>query len=117
MVDNGVFKQTLTKKQRYCPKGVPAEEIIWHMKNKEVWDVDEFQGSIIRKSYHIMDIKQPDYVMLMMKTYGTLEHLGGSDTQRRYKVAGGGLLTKQFNYCEVFDNHFNCRHQVDNNNN
>ena len=51
--------------------------------------------------------------MLMMTTYGTLEHLEGSDTQRRYKVAGGNLVTKQFNYRDVFENHFNYRHQFD----
>ena len=64
-----------------------------------------------------MAIEEPDYVMLMMKTYGTLENLEGSDTQRRYKAAGGELVTKRFKYCEVFGNHFNYRHQVDDNNN
>ena len=41
-----------------------------------------------------MAIKDPDYVMLMMTYYGTLEHLERSDTQRRYKGAGGELVTK-----------------------
>ena len=54
-----------------------------------------------------MAIKEPDYVMLMMTTHGTLEHLEGSGTQKRYKVAGGELVTKQFNCREVFRNHFN----------
>ena len=87
------------------------------MKNKEVGDVDAVQGSIRGKSYHIMAIKEPKYVTLMMKKYGMLEHLEGSDTQRRYKGAGGELATKRFNYREVFGNHFNYRHQVDNNKN
>ena len=60
-----------------------TEEIIWHMQNKEDGDVDSVQGSIIWKSYHIMSIKDPNYVMLMMTSYGKLEHLEGSDTQRR----------------------------------
>ena len=64
-----------------------------------------------------MAIKYRDYVMLMMTTYGTLEHLEGLETQQRYKGAGGKLLTKLINYCEVFGNHFNCRHQVGDNNN
>ena len=68
---------------------MPEEEILCHMQNKEVGDVDAVQGSIICKIYHIMDIKDTDYVMLMMKTYGALEHLEGSDTQQRYKGAGG----------------------------
>ena len=56
-------------------------------------------------------------VMLMMTTYGTLENLEGSDTQQRYKGEGGDLMTKQFNYLEVFGNHFNYRYQVDDNKN
>ena len=50
-----------------------------------------------------MDIKDPDYMILIMTTYGTLEHLEGSDTYWRSKGGGGGeLVTKLFNYREVF---------------
>ena len=87
------------------------------MQNKGVGDVDAVQGSIIGESYHIMSIKEPDYVMLMMMTYGTLENLGGSDTQWRYKGAGGELVTKRFNYRGVFGDHFHYRYQVDDNKN
>ena len=97
----------LIKKRCYSPKGVPAEEILLHMQNKEIGNVYMVQGSIIGKSYHITTIKDPNYGMLMMTTYGTLENLDGSETQQRYKLSGGELLTKQFNYYEVFGNHFN----------
>ena len=56
-------------------------------------------------------------MVLMMITYGMLEQLEGSDTQRRYKGAGGELVPKRFNYRDVFGNHFNYRHQVDDINN
>ena len=36
-----------------------------------------------------MDIKDPNYTMLMMPTYGTLDNLEGLGTHRRYKGAGG----------------------------
>ena len=107
----------LIKKQRYYPKGVPEEAIIRHIQNKEVGDVDAVQGSIIGKGYHIMDIKNPDYMILMMTTYGALDHLEGLDTHWRYKGKGGELVNKQFNYSEVFGNHFNYIHEVDDNNN
>ena len=84
------------------------------MQNKEVGDAEAVQGSIRGNNYHIMDIKEPDYVMLVMTTYGILEHLEGLDTQRRYKGAGGELITKQFKYREVFGDHLNYNHQVDN---
>ena len=56
-------------------------------------------------------------MMLIMTTYGMLENLKWSNTQQRYKGAGGELVTKTINYCEVFGNHFNYIHQIDNNNN
>ena len=94
MVEKGVFGSALIKKRRCQPKGVPEEDIIWHMKNKKVGDLDAVPGSIRGKSYRIMDIKDTNYVMLTMKTYGKLENLEGSDTHRRYKGAGGKLVTK-----------------------
>ena len=75
LVDKGAFGLALIKKRRYWHKGVPAEEILRHMQKKEVGDVDTVQGSIILNSYHITAIKDLDYLMLMMTTYGTLEHL------------------------------------------
>ena len=64
-----------------------------------------------------MDIKETNYVTLIMETHGALDHLEGPGTQQRYKGSGGELVTKIFNYCEVFGDHFNYIHQVDNNNN
>ena len=75
MVEKGVFGLALIKKRHYWPNGVPEEEIILRMQNKEVEYVDVVQVSIRSKSYHIMAIQEPDYVMLMMTTYGTLENL------------------------------------------
>ena len=94
-----------------------AEDILRHMQNKEVGDVGAVQGSIRWKSHHIMDIEEPEDVMLIMTTYGMFNSLVGLDTQCRYKGADGELVTKKFNNCEVFGNHFNYRHQVNVNNN
>ena len=40
MVEKGVLGLLLIKKQRYWTKGVPEEEILWHIQNKEVGNVD-----------------------------------------------------------------------------
>ena len=79
MVKKVVFGSVLIEKRRYWPKGVPAEEILQHMQNKEVGDVETVQGLIRGKIYNIMAIKEPNYVMLIITTYGTLEDLEGSD--------------------------------------
>ena len=101
MVEKGVLAQELIKQQRCLPKGVPEEKILCRMQNNQVGDVDAVQGLIIGKIYHIIATKYPDYVMLMMKTYGMLENLEGSDTQQKYKGVCGQLATKIFNYHEV----------------
>ena len=41
--------------------------------------MDAFPYIICDKIYHIMATKDPDYVVFMMTTYGTLENLEGSD--------------------------------------
>ena len=87
--ERGVLGLVLINKRRYWPKGVPAEEIIWHMQQKEVGDVDAVPYRIIGKSYHIMVFKETHYVMLVMTKYGTLENLEGPDTHQRYKGSGG----------------------------
>ena len=68
---------------------VMLEEIIRHMQRKEVENVYSVTYIISGKSYHIMALKEPDYIMLMMTTYGTLENLEGSEMQWRCKVSGG----------------------------
>ena len=42
MVEKGVLVSALIKKQRYWPKGVPAEDIILHIQIKEVGYVYTF---------------------------------------------------------------------------
>ena len=107
-----VLGSELIKKRRYWPKGVPVEEILPHIQNKEVGDVNAVKESIRGEIYHTMSIEDPDDVVLMMTTYGMLEHLEVSDAHRRYKGVGGELVTKRFKYCEVYGNNFEYRHQV-----
>ena len=57
MVEKVFFGSALIKKRRYRTKGFLAEDILWHMQNKEVGDVDAVQGSIRWKIYNIMDIR------------------------------------------------------------
>ena len=51
-----------------------------------------------------MDLKDPDYVMIIKATYGTEESLEGLDMQWRYKRSGRQVVNKWFKYCEVFGN-------------
>ena len=79
--------------------------------------MDELPNSIHGKRYHLMSLKDPDYFMRMMTSYGKLENLEGSNTHQRYKGSRRELVTKWFNYCEVFFNQFFHPHQVDDSSN
>ena len=76
----------------------------------------ELPNIICGKSYHIMDLKDPDYAMLMMTTYGTLENLERLGMQWRHKGSGKEVTTKRFNSLDIFGNHFHYRHQVEDKN-
>ena len=66
-------------------------------------------------AYHVFCMKDPDYLMKLMTTYGTLDP---TDKRARRKFKRGGVMeTKEFMYMEVVANHFLYRHQVDDNNN
>ena len=65
-------------------------------------------------SYHVFFMKEPNYAMKLITTYGTLEPTD-KRTQRTFKH-GGVMETKEFMYMEVVANHFLYRHKVDNSN-
>ena len=62
--------------------------------------------------FHVYAVKEPDYVMSIMSTYGTNQWMG-KETQR--ELVGGEW--KKSLYPEVIGNHFLFRHLVDDHNN
>ena len=68
--------------------------------------MDAVPYSICGKIFHVMALKEPDCLIIMIAAYGTLENLEELDTQRSYKGSGGKVVTKRFNHCGVLGNHF-----------
>jgi hypothetical protein len=56
--------------------------------------------------FNVFAMKELDYVMSLMSTYGTLE-----------EIDDGGTIRKNFKYTEIIYNHFLYRHAVDDHNN
>jgi Transposase IS4 len=110
----GVFAAALVKKRRYWPKYVKGELVKEHFENLQVGDVDAWSGIMDDIPFHIYGMKEPEYVMTMMTTYGTLERTG-KETERTITVNGVRNRIK-FNYPEVIGNHFKFRHMVDDHN-
>ena len=107
----GVFASALIKNRRYWPKYIRGDDIKQHFENKEVGLVDCWAGELDRVKFHIHTMKELDYVMSLMSTYGTSQQMG--DEQKRY-TSTAGVVT--FKYLEVVANHFQFWDAVDGHN-
>ena len=111
----GVFASALIKKRRYWPKFIRGDDIKDHFNDKSVGDCDAWKGCMDEVDFHVYAMKEPDYVMSLMSTYGTNQRTG--KTTRRDWVESGTKQQKSFQYPEVVGNHFLYRHSVDDHNN
>ena len=63
-------------------------------------------------------MKEPQYVMKMMTTYGNLDKVDNQEISRRYfKDYSGKLVRQEIKYTTVFGNHFPYRHATDDHHN
>ena len=102
----GVFASALIKKRCYWPKYIPGE--------KEIGATDSWTGKMDDVPYHVFSMKESDYVMSLMSTYGTNKWCG-QEVHHDWKENGIKKSTT-FRYPEVVDNHFKYRHYVDDHN-
>ena len=113
----GVFASALIKKRKYWPRYVPGEAMAEHTATQEVGDCDSFRGTLDGVPYDLFTLKEPDYVMKLMSTYGGLTVPSGQKESKRVWKENGQTRTATFQYTEPFANHFNYRHAVDDHNN
>ena len=111
----GVFAAALIKKRRYWPKHINGEDNIKHFEDKEVGSADGLPGKLDGVPFHLFAMKEPDYVMQLMSTYGTTERVG--DDKFRIFRDGAEKRRKVCKYPEVVHNHFKYRHAVDDHDN
>ena len=76
----GVFAGALIKKRRYWPKYIHGDEVKEHFNDKEVGDADSWGGKLEDVPFHVFAMKEPDYVMSLMSTYGTNARDGYKET-------------------------------------
>ena len=112
---NSVFTSALIKKRRYWPKYIHGDEVKEHFNDKEVGDADSWGGKLEDVPFHVFAMKEPDYVMSLMSTYGTNVWDGYNETRREWNDNGVTRM-KSFHYPEVVHNHFQNRHSVDDHN-
>lgn len=110
----GVFATALVKKRRYWPKYVKGEAIKQYFSTKDIGTVDAMKGVLDSVKVELHCLKEPDYTMTLMSSYGTLEKVG-EDKVRIYDE-GNTTVEKNIKYPELIYNHFSYRDAVDSHN-
>ncbi len=65
----------MIKKRCFWPKGIDGTRIVAHFDNLAVGTTDRLPGNYENIKFDVFAMKEPDYVMMMMSTYGALtEH-------------------------------------------
>ena len=102
----------LIKKHRYWPKYVPGDEIIANFDNKNVGDVNAIKGTMDGVPFHIHAMKELDYIMMLMSTYGTTLRMGVM--KRWHYTVEGVKEVVDFQYPEIVHNHYKFYDMIDN---
>ena len=113
----GVYASAVIKKRRYWPKYIDGAAIDSHFDLKEIGTTDSLPGTLDGTNLKVFCMREEDYVMKLMATYGALRPMDGGSTQRSVTRRSGIRERVSFVYTEPFFNHFKFRHQVDDHNN
>lgn len=116
----GVFASAVIKKRRYWPKDVPGDVIDERVKDKGLGYSDSVKGHQDQVPYNLFMMKDKDFVMKLMSTYGGLTvKPNQKKTYRWFKgqTPRSDSTVKTFKYPDLFANHYLFRHCVDDHNN
>eukprot|EP00548_Thalassiothrix_antarctica_P012229 CAMPEP_0194154998 /NCGR_PEP_ID=MMETSP0152-20130528/62825_1 /TAXON_ID=1049557 /ORGANISM="Thalassiothrix antarctica, Strain L6-D1" /LENGTH=148 /DNA_ID=CAMNT_0038861527 /DNA_START=890 /DNA_END=1336 /DNA_ORIENTATION=- len=80
LAKRGFFASAVIKKRRYWTKYVPGDKIKEYFLDKPVGTSDALHGILDNTPFHIFCLKEENYVMSLMSTYGTMEK--GCETKR-----------------------------------
>ena len=111
----GVFSSALIKKRRYWPKYVHGDEFKAQFDHCEPGTFKALRGKLDGIDFHLYGMKEPDYILMFMTTYGS-ENRKGKEQKRKYVNHQGVESTVRFKYPEVCHNHYAHRDSVDNHN-
>jgi Transposase IS4 len=110
---NGVYSSAVIKKRRYWPRYIDGDAMDERMEGRAIGDCDALHGTLDGVHYTVFLMKEQEYCMKLMSTYGGLIVL--EQQQDTFRSIDGRTL--QFKYKEPFANHYLARHAVDDHNN
>eukprot|EP00957_Ditylum_brightwellii_P178154 13569203-Ditylum_brightwellii.AAC.1 len=73
LAKRGAYASAMIKKRQYWPKYIQGDDMKEHFKDKSVGDIDALPGMLDDIPFHIFCLKEEDYVMMLMRSYGTME--------------------------------------------
>jgi hypothetical protein len=108
----GVYAAAVIKKHRYWPKYIDGDAVAAHFEGKDIGSFDVLPGKLEDIPFGIFAMKEPDYVMSLMATYGTDDKIESSNATRTI-ITNNRQSTVSFKYTELYYNHFTYRNAVD----
>ena len=79
----GVYASALIKKRRYWPKHIKGQEINDYFEMEEVGATKRLPGMLDGVKFDVFAMKEPEYVMMLMSTYGCLSVKSGQKVSVR----------------------------------
>ena len=105
----GVYSSALVKKRRYWPKHIKGDDIKADFEDVDTGVTMRLPGELDGEKFDLFCLKEPDYVMTLMSTYGSLNKL--ADQKESVRELNGE--TTRFYYNEVVGNHYRYRDAID----
>lgn len=116
MEKKGVYGHALVKKRRYWPTHVDGDAINAHFADKDVGTTDGMNVTWEGRKLMLFGMKEPEYVSIIMSTYGSLKEVHAGSTTREYKNGQGQKVRKTLKYTEPYYNHYKKLGAVDTHN-
>ena len=89
------------------------------MKGKDIGTTDSIKGKLDRINYNLFMMKDRDFTIKVMSTYGKLEVQNGTSNTLRYIeiIEGSRKIRRRitFQYTEPFQNYYRSRYSIDDN--
>mmetsp|Transcript_19630 Transcript_19630/g.42045 ORF Transcript_19630/g.42045 Transcript_19630/m.42045 type:complete len:293 (+) Transcript_19630:2219-3097(+) len=114
-----LFACALIKKHHYWPINVPGNKIdrVFAEDGVKMSDTNDVQGVQDSITYNLWGMKEPNYVMKVMVTGGSLLSNNSCKEAVHKWVEDGVKVVKKFRYALPFNWHFRYCHAVDDHNN
>jgi hypothetical protein len=76
--------------------------MVMDVEEKYFGNADALRGTLDGVKFYIFAMKEPDYMMMLMSTYGSLNEMTKGDAARTWTDSAVESVTKRFKHWEPF---------------